>query len=111
MIATVPVIQHSIDTMVTKTPTSATYRRARRVAVFVIGGSLSLLGVALLVLPGPGIATIVVGLTVLAIEFTWARRWLAKLKEKSSEAADQALGWWGGKKPLQHSDKPDSSKR
>ncbi len=78
---------------------SATYRQARRVVVWVVGVSVSLFGVALCVLPGPGIATIVVGLSILAIEFTWARRWLARIKKTSSDAAEQAMGWLGGKRP------------
>lgn len=37
-------------------------------------------GVALLVLPGPGIAVMLLGLAILATEFTWARRSLHHVK-------------------------------
>jgi uncharacterized protein (TIGR02611 family) len=42
----------------------------------IIGTALVLLGMLLLVLPGPGIVTIAAGLAVLATEFAWARRLL-----------------------------------
>ena len=41
-----------------------------------------LLGVFLLVLPGPGILTIAGGLAVLAPEFEWAQRLLDWMKQK-----------------------------
>jgi riboflavin biosynthesis pyrimidine reductase len=44
-----------------------------------VGASLLIAGVAMLVLPGPGIVTILAGLTVLATEFHWARRVKRKL--------------------------------
>ena len=47
-----------------------------------IGLALILLGVFLLVLPGPGILTIAGGLAVLAPEFEWAQRLLDWMKQK-----------------------------
>jgi len=46
------------------------------------GITLVLLGLILLVLPGPGILTIAAGLAVLATEFVWARRILDWMKHK-----------------------------
>jgi len=37
-----------------------------------------LLGLAMIVLPGPAIVVIPAGLAILATEFIWAKRWLAK---------------------------------
>lgn len=62
------------------------YREARRIVILVVGLTVVLIGIALLVLPGPGIITIFLGLTILAIEFAWARRWLKWLKETTSDA-------------------------
>ena len=45
-----------------------------------IGGTVVLIGIALLVLPGPAIVVIPAGLAILATEFLWARRWLDKVK-------------------------------
>jgi uncharacterized protein (TIGR02611 family) len=52
----------------------------RRVVVGVIGGTVLLIGVALLVLPGPAFIVIPLGLAILATEFLWARRWLQKAR-------------------------------
>jgi uncharacterized membrane protein YfcA len=47
-----------------------------------LGGFAALAGgLALLVLPGPGIPLVVVGLGLLALEFAWAERALAKALE------------------------------
>ena len=53
----------------------------RRVIVSVIGATVLLIGVALLVLPGPAFIVIPIGLAILATEYAWARRWLKKVRE------------------------------
>ncbi len=55
-------------------------RVARRIVIATIGGTVVLIGVAVLVLPGPAVVVIPLGLAILATEFVWARRWLRKLK-------------------------------
>ena len=57
----------------------------RRVIVSVIGATVLLIGVALLVLPGPAFVVIPVGLAILATEYAWARRWLRKVRQIASE--------------------------
>jgi hypothetical protein len=52
----------------------------RRVIVAVIGGTVLLIGIALMVLPGPAFLVIPLGLAILATEFVWARRWLKKAR-------------------------------
>lgn len=64
-----------------------TLRSSKRIAVIVIGGALVIGGVALLVLPGPGLLVIIAGLAVLATEFAWAALLLDKAKEHASKAA------------------------
>lgn len=56
------------------------YKFARRIAIAVIGGTVMLVGVIMLVTPGPAFVVIPLGLAILAVEFAWARRWLNKLK-------------------------------
>ncbi len=58
-----------------------TYATGRRIVVAVVGSSVLLLGIVMLVTPGPAIVVIPVGLAILAIEFVWARPWLKKLRE------------------------------
>jgi uncharacterized protein (TIGR02611 family) len=60
------------------------YRLARRVIVAVIGGTLLLLGLVMLVTPGPGILFVASGLGILALEFYWARLWLERLRRQLS---------------------------
>ncbi|MSR29627.1 MAG: tellurium resistance protein TerC [Phycisphaerales bacterium] len=62
----------------------------RKAFIFVVGGTVLLIGVALLVLPGPAFIVIPAGLAILAIEFAWARRWLDKLKGWVETAAARA---------------------
>jgi hypothetical protein len=59
-------------------------RIARRVIVSVIGATVLLIGIALLVLPGPAFIVIPVGLAILATEYAWARRWLKKVRGLAS---------------------------
>ncbi len=55
-------------------------RAARRVAVGVVGSTVIIVGVALLVLPGPAFVVLPIGLGILAIEFEWARRLLRRAR-------------------------------
>lgn len=65
-------------------------RQARRVVVAVAGITVVLVGIALLVLPGPGVLTILVGLGMLSVEFAFARRWMMALQARAANAADRA---------------------
>jgi uncharacterized protein (TIGR02611 family) len=51
-------------------------RPARRVGVAVLGTGVVTVGLALIVLPGPAVLVIPLGLAILATEFPWARRLL-----------------------------------
>lgn len=54
--------------------------------VAVVGASVVLLGIALLVLPGPAFIVIPVGLAILSLEFAWARSWLKKIRKTTNAA-------------------------
>ncbi len=56
-------------------------RTAKRFFVAIIGFSLLIVGTAMIVLPGPALIVIPLGLAILATEFLWARRVLKKLKK------------------------------
>lgn len=58
-------------------------RSGKRIAVTVVGSVLVVGGLALLVLPGPGILVVLAGLAVLATEYAWARRALDETKRRS----------------------------
>ena len=72
-----------------KHPLYHPYRIAKRVIIGVVGGTVLLLGVVMIVTPGPGIAGIIVGLGILGIEFAWARIWLKKIKNRAQQTARQ----------------------
>jgi uncharacterized protein (TIGR02611 family) len=62
-------------------------RRARRVAIAVIGSTVLLVGAAMIILPGPAVIVIPVGLAILATEFVWARRLLERVRARLRRAA------------------------
>jgi tellurite resistance protein TerC len=66
-----------------------TYQWARRIVVAVIGGSVLLVGIALIVLPGPAIVVIPLGLGILGLEFAWARMWLRKLRATANNVVNR----------------------
>jgi uncharacterized protein (TIGR02611 family) len=49
------------------------WRQAWRAGIALVGGVVVLAGIAMLVLPGPGILAIAAGLALLAVEFEAAR--------------------------------------
>lgn len=62
-----------------------TYKWARRIAISLIGGTVLLVGLAMVVLPGPALVVIPLGLGILGLEFAWARRWLRRAKERAQQ--------------------------
>jgi uncharacterized protein (TIGR02611 family) len=59
-----------------------------RAAAVLAGFVVVLAGVAMLVLPGPGLLVIAVGLAVLALEFAWAERVLERTVDQMNKATD-----------------------
>lgn len=53
---------------------------AKKLVVGVIGSTILLIGLVLLILPGPGFIVIIIGLGILATEFVWAKRLLERAK-------------------------------
>ena len=54
----------------------------KRLIVAVFGMTMLVIGVAMIVLPGPAIVVIPVALGILATEFAWARRLLQMVRER-----------------------------
>ncbi len=61
-----------------------TVRVAKRIVVAVIGGTVTLIGIALIVLPGPAFVVIPIGLSILATQFLWAKRFLQKARQMAT---------------------------
>jgi hypothetical protein len=67
-------------------------KQAKRVAVAVIGFSVLLIGLAMIVLPGPAIVVIPLGLGILATEFLRARKLLNRIKCRILKRGDSCPG-------------------
>lgn len=73
-------------------PSTGVWRRVRLVAVTVVGAFLVVAGLAMIVLPGPGLLVLIAGLAVLATEYAWARRHLDRAKRAAQKAKDKVAG-------------------
>jgi uncharacterized protein (TIGR02611 family) len=62
--------------------------RLLRIGFALVGFIVVLVGVAMLVLPGPGLVVIAIGLGILALEFAWAERLLERTVDRMEEAAE-----------------------
>lgn len=65
-----------------------TVEQVRRLSRVVGGFTLLVIGVVMLVTPGPGWLVILLGLGLLAAEFVWARRLMDRIKRESNRVRD-----------------------
>lgn len=63
----------------------------RRAGILVAGGVLVLVGLALLVLPGPGLLLVFAGLVLLAREFPALDRYVVPVRERALQAAEESV--------------------
>ena len=71
----------SLDLAHQRKPMVAVYWTGR---IKVVGGTVVLVGLVMLVTPGPAFLVIPAGLAILALEFAFARRWLRYLKARAA---------------------------
>jgi tellurite resistance protein TerC len=69
-----------------------TLKQARRIIVAVVGFTVVLLGVVMMVTPGPGWLVVFLGLSILSAEFVWARRWLKRIKKTGQDITHAVFG-------------------
>ena len=73
------------------------WRQTWRAGVALVGGIVVLAGIAMLVLPGPGILAIAAGLALLALEFQAARdlrdRFAGWVRARVQRAEAKASAW------------------
>src|ERR687896_1106541 len=62
--------------------------RLLRIGFAIFGFLVVAAGLAMLVLPGPGLLVIAIGLGILALEFAWAERLLERTVDRMEQAAD-----------------------
>ena len=63
-------------------------RQARRIVILIAGSTILLIGVVMIVLPGPASLVIPAGLSILALEFVWARRGLSAVRAMTRRLGD-----------------------
>lgn len=64
---------------------------AKRVTILLIGGTLLLVGLAMLVLPGPGLLMVLAGLLVLSTEFPAVDRYIDPIQKRAMHAAEESV--------------------
>ncbi len=67
-------------------------RSSKRIAITVVGAALVAAGLAMLVLPGPGILVVAIGFAVLGTEYAWAAAALEETKRRAAQAGKLARG-------------------
>ena len=67
---------------------------ARRVLLESLGWILVVVGLAALVLPGPGLLAVFAGLAILSQQYKWAERRLNPVKERALKAAADSVETW-----------------
>jgi uncharacterized protein (TIGR02611 family) len=70
----------------------APLRKLKKLIVGVIGVTVLLIGVAMVVLPGPAFIVIPLGLGILATEFAWARRAVRRARVMIAKARGRESG-------------------
>ena len=76
------------------------FKRLKRTTRTAFGFACLLIGIVFILLPGPAVIFIPLGLALLSLEYDWAKVWLKKSQKYFRQAAvkaDQALHWFGKK--------------
>ncbi|MDB5170200.1 MAG: Protein of unknown function, transrane [Candidatus Saccharibacteria bacterium] len=61
---------------------------ARKIGVAIIGFPILLAGIAMLVLPGPGLLVVLLGLLIISWEFEWAKNYVEKVRTQLNKVSD-----------------------
>lgn len=80
-----------------------TIQQAKRFIKIVVGFTVLLVGLLMLLTPGPGWITIALGLALLAGEFVWARRLLDRLKAQGVKVREAVFPSNASKGPSRQS--------
>lgn len=71
-------------------PVRHVLRWSRRIGIAIAGGAVLLVGIIMIVAPGPAFVVIPLGLGILSLEFEAPRRWLATFRRKAHDVATKA---------------------
>ncbi len=70
------------------------YKKVKRLVIAVLGFTVLLIGVVMIVTPGPSTLVIVLGLAILATEFIWAQRLLKQIRSQLSDKDLRPVRWF-----------------
>ena len=70
----------------------------KRIVVGIVGFTVLLIGIAMMILPGPAFIVIPLGLAILATEFVWAQRLLTKARAYFDKQRQRVADKMRGKK-------------
>jgi uncharacterized protein (TIGR02611 family) len=65
-------------------PLITTVKQAKRLITVIMGFTVVLVGIIMLVTPGPGIVAILLGLAMLGTEFVWAKKLMKRFNHHAS---------------------------
>lgn len=68
-----------------------TLKQVKRLITIIVGFTVLVFGIALLILPGPGIITVVLGLAILGTEFVWARKLYKRFERGANNIKNSVL--------------------
>jgi tellurite resistance protein TerC len=66
-----------------KHPIIKTIEQAKKLIKIVIGFTVLVFGCIMLITPGPGIVTIILGLAILGTEFVWAKKLMKRFEKEA----------------------------
>ncbi len=61
-----------------------TYKMTKRIVTTLVGSTVLLIGIVMIITPGPAVIVIPLGLAILGLEFAWARLWMRRLRHSIS---------------------------
>ncbi len=87
------------------------YRMLRRVVIALVGFSVLLVGLIMVVGPGPAVLVIPLGLGILGLEFRWARRLLRYVRQRLQSGIEDLTRRTGAKPDPRRDDKSEPDQR
>ena len=68
--------------------------KMKETALALLGFSLVAIGIVFILLPGPAIIFLPLGLAILSLQYDWAKIWLRKCQRMMRKSAVQLDKWW-----------------
>ena len=67
---------------------------AKRIALEIVGWLLVVVGIAALILPGPGLLALAAGLAILSQQYEWAERRMRPVERQAKKTAAESVQSW-----------------